>query len=62
MELNGTEQEIIWWEIDTDTKPITGMDNFDKLGLQLVQRRTPSNEQPADVLAIQRHIQRNGNQ
>ena len=57
-ELNGQEQEIIWWETDTDTKPIIGMDSLDKLGLQLVQRRTSSNEQPADVLAIQRHIQK----
>ncbi len=55
-DLNGTENNIIWWEIDTDTKPIIGMDCFDKLGLQLVQRRASTNTNIEDILAIQRQI------
>ncbi len=37
-ELNGIEKPIVRWKVETTTKPIIGMDNFDKLGLQLVQR------------------------
>ena len=36
-ELNGIEQDVIWGIVDTDTKPIIGMDNFDRLGLHLMQ-------------------------
>ncbi len=39
-EMKGIERTIIWWEIETNTKPIIGIDNFDKLGLQLTQRAT----------------------
>ena len=39
-EMNGTEKPKIWWEVETNTKPIIGIDNFDKLGLQLIQRPT----------------------
>ncbi len=42
-EMNGIEKPIIWWEVETNTKPIIGMDNFDKLGLQLIQRPTNGN-------------------
>ncbi len=50
--LNGIEEDTVWWEVDTDTKPIIGMDNFDKLVLQLIQRKTKKvqNEQ---IQAIQ---------
>ena len=37
-ELNGNSSEIIWLEVETATKPILGMDSFDKLGLSLIQR------------------------
>ncbi len=53
-ELNGTKQEVIWWEINTDTKPIIGMDSFDKLGLRLIQRKTKTS--PKDICAVQNHI------
>ncbi len=39
-EMNGSKIPIIWWEVETNTRPIIGMDNFDKLGLQLNQRPT----------------------
>ena len=41
-EFNGITQGIIWWEVDTNTKPIISMDLLDKLGLQLIQRRSRS--------------------
>ena len=37
-ELNGSKSEVIWWEVESTTKPILGMDSFDKLGLNLIQR------------------------
>ena len=37
---NETEEDTIWWVLDTDTKPIMGKDNFHKLRLQLIQRQT----------------------
>ena len=43
-EKNGKEQPIIWWEVQTNTKPIIGMDNYDKLWLQLIQRPTNGNK------------------
>ncbi len=43
-EIIGIEKPIIWWEVETNTKPIIGMDNFDKLGLQLIQRPTTDRE------------------
>ena len=43
-EMNGIEKPIFWWEVETNTKPIIGMDNFDKLGLQLIQRPTTDRE------------------
>ncbi len=43
-EMNGIEKSIIWWEVETNTKPIIGMDSFDKLGLQLIQRPTRDRE------------------
>ncbi len=42
--MNGLEKPIIWWEVEANTKPIIGMDNFDKLGLQLIQRPTNGNK------------------
>ena len=41
---NDAEDDIIWWEVYTDIKPIIGMDNFDKPGLQLIQRQTKSGQ------------------
>ncbi len=55
-ELSGTEHKIVWWEMDTDTKPIIGMDSFDRLGLQLFQREKVQSENPTEVMAIQRQI------
>ena len=52
-ELNGTENNISWWEIVTDTKPFIGMDCFDKLGLHRVQRRDSTNTNIEGILAIQ---------
>ena len=42
--MNGIEKPIIWWEVESNTKPIICMDNFDKLGLQLIQRPTNGNK------------------
>ncbi len=39
-EMNGVQRTTIWWEAETNTKPIFGKDNFDKLGLQLTERST----------------------
>ncbi len=39
-EMNGIECKTFWWGVETNTKPIIGMDKFDKLGLQLTQRTT----------------------
>ncbi len=35
--LNVVEDDIDWWEEKAKTKPIIGMDNFEKLRLKLVQ-------------------------
>ncbi len=36
-EMNGIEWTTIWWEVETSTQPIIGVDNF---GLQVTQRTT----------------------
>ena len=38
--MSGVETPLVWWEKGTNTEPIIGMDNFDKLGLQLFQLAT----------------------
>ncbi len=39
-EMNETKSRAIWREVETNTKPIIGMDNFDRLGFCLMQRET----------------------
>ena len=39
-DINGIETSAIWCEVETNTKPIIGMDNFDRLGLKVNQRET----------------------
>ncbi len=50
-ELNGTEQDATWWVVDTDTKPIFGIVNFNKLRLHL--QRRPERDQNEVIRAIQ---------
>ncbi len=51
-ELNRIEQDVIWWIVDTDTEPIIGMDNLDRLGLHLKQR-SPKSDQREAIRAIE---------
>ena len=37
--LNGVTKEILWWKVKAKTKPIVGMDNFELLGLEIMQNR-----------------------
>ena len=37
--LNGVKKQIKWWEVKAKTKPIIEMDNFEVLGLRLLQNR-----------------------
>ncbi len=48
--LNGVTQDIIWWEVDTSTRPIIGMDNFDRLGLQLIQCPNRNNSETVNAI------------
>ncbi len=45
-EMNGTQSRAIWWEVETNTMPITGMDNFDRLEIFLIQRETEQKDEP----------------
>ncbi len=33
----GDRKPIVWWEVEINTQPIIGMDNFDKLGMQMIE-------------------------
>ncbi len=43
-EMNEVMMKFVCWEINTDTKPIIGMDSFDQLSLQLMQRKVQGND------------------